>query len=435
MNKKLKIILQYNSYVLAISYNDYRNSIGGTDKVILSQKEKLSKNQISYLFLFPQVIRIKTKYVMAHMWEAIGDGKSFGIFSTNEIQNELLALSEKRHLYSISIHHLLNMYYKDLYKILDNFPVPIFFFIHDYYSICPQCFLLKNAKEFCGIDGYREEKCKTCYYYPQVKEHHKQVLDFLNRYEQRLNVITPSKNAKDIWSYNYSKWKDKVEVVPHIIPEGVSSEKKTLKEKKIRIAFVGQQIYLKGWLIWKEVQKQFREEESFQYYYFGHIKEKLPNTSSIEVNFQKEGQNAMLQALKKNKIQVAVLWSICPETFSFTYYECFAAGIFVITNQNNGNIAAMVRENKNGIVLKDEIELSELLSRPKELKEKIKEWKKENQNYPETLKENLEVFENRFFYSEDFHIKDNQKEDNIFLKKGFILFYKWIKKWAVKLFY
>ena len=34
MNKKSKIILEHNSYVLAISYNDYRESIGGTDKVI-----------------------------------------------------------------------------------------------------------------------------------------------------------------------------------------------------------------------------------------------------------------------------------------------------------------------------------------------------------------------------------------------------------------
>ena len=54
----------------------------GTDKVILSQKEKLYKNKISYLFIFPQVIRIKKKYVLVHMWEVIGDGRSFdeGLF-------------------------------------------------------------------------------------------------------------------------------------------------------------------------------------------------------------------------------------------------------------------------------------------------------------------------------------------------------------------
>lgn len=71
MNKKSKIILEHNSYVLAISYNDYRESIGGTDKVILSQKEKLYKNKISYLFIFPQVIRIKKKYVLVHMLSLI----------------------------------------------------------------------------------------------------------------------------------------------------------------------------------------------------------------------------------------------------------------------------------------------------------------------------------------------------------------------------
>ncbi len=127
MNKKSKIILEHNSYILAISYHDYRESIGGTDKVILSQKEKLYKNKISYLFLFPQVIRIKKKYVLVHMWEVIGDGRSFGIFSTEEIIEELQELSKEKCFYSISIHHLLNIYFKDLYSILDCFPVPVFF--------------------------------------------------------------------------------------------------------------------------------------------------------------------------------------------------------------------------------------------------------------------------------------------------------------------
>lgn len=448
MNKKSKIILEHNSYVLAISYNDYRESIGGTDKVILSQKEKLYKNKISYLFIFPQVIRIKKKYVLVHMWEVIGDGRSFGIFSTEEIIEELQELSKEKCFYSISIHHLLNIYFKDLYRILDCFPVPVFFLIHDYYSICPQCFLLKNAKEFCGIDGYREEKCKTCYCYPKVEKHQKQMLDFLKRYEDKLSILVPSKSAKKIWTHNYPKWKEKVEIIPHVLTERIYLENRKPIDERIRIAFVGQQIYLKGWEVWKRVQKQCKEENGIDYYYFGHIKERLLNTNSIEVNFQREGRNAMLKALRENKIQVAILWSICPETFSFTYYECFVAGVFVITNQNSGNIEAMVRENKNGIVLRDEMELRRFLSNAKLLKEKIMDWVERDYNCPEILRENDVLFENRFLNQEkverkDFYIEEKrqkmekmkEKEYIVLLKKSMILFYKWIKKWVIKLFY
>ena len=154
----------------------------------------------------------------------------------------------------------------------------------------------------------------------------------------------------------------------------------------------------------------------------------------------------MLKALRENKIQVAILWSICPETFSFTYYECFAAGVFVITNQNSGNIEAMVRENKNGIILRDEMELLYFLSNPEMLKEKIMDWVERDYNCPEILRENDVLFENRFLDQEKFKIKDfhieekrienrQQKEFMILIKKSMIFFYKWIKKWAVKLFY
>jgi len=274
------------------------------------------------------------------------------------------------------------------------------------------------------------------------------MLDFLKRYEDKLSILVPSKSAKKIWTHNYPKWKEKVEIMPHVLTKGTYLENRKPIEGKIRIAFVGQQIYLKGWDVWKRVQKQYKEEKGFDYYYFGHIKEKLPNTNSIEVNFQREGQNAMLKALRKNKIQAAILWSICPETFSFTYYECFAAGVFVITNQNSGNIEAMVKKNKNGIVLRDERELLHFLSDPNVLKEKIMDWVEKDYNCPEILRENDVIFENRFLAQEkverkDFYIEDKQQEldekkqieSMIFFKKSMILFYKWIKKWAVKLFY
>jgi len=63
----------------------------------------------------------------------------------------------------------------------------------------------------------------------------------------------------------------------------------------------------------------------------------------------------MTEALQDNNIDVAFLWSICPETFSFTLYESLAAGCTVLTNRNSGNIQAYVREHPEaGIVLEHE---------------------------------------------------------------------------------
>ncbi len=79
----------------------------------------------------------------------------------------------------------------------------------------------------------------------------------------------------------------------------------------------------------------------------------------------------MIRALEKHRIDAAFLWSICPETYSFTTSEACAANCFIITNAMSGNIAARVRETGRGIVCRDEAELFELLRDASRLKNLI----------------------------------------------------------------
>ena len=61
----------------------------------------------------------------------------------------------------------------------------------------------------------------------------------------------------------------------------------------------------------------------------------------------------MLQTLRRHELDFAFLWSIWPETFSFTCCEAIAAGSFVITNEVSGNIAALVKRTGRGRVFAD----------------------------------------------------------------------------------
>jgi hypothetical protein len=58
--------------------------------------------------------------------------------------------------------------------------------------------------------------------------------------------------------------------------------------------------------------------------------------------------------LRKYEIDVSFLWSICPETYSFTLYESWAAGCTIVTNPVSGNIALTVEENSLGEVFQSE---------------------------------------------------------------------------------
>ena len=68
----------------------------------------------------------------------------------------------------------------------------------------------------------------------------------------------------------------------------------------------------------------------------------------------------MREALVELGVDVAILWSLCRETFSFTAHEAAAAGVAVLTGPDSGNIAAFVADGRFGRALGGEGELAAL---------------------------------------------------------------------------
>jgi D-tyrosyl-tRNA(Tyr) deacylase len=77
----------------------------------------------------------------------------------------------------------------------------------------------------------------------------------------------------------------------------------------------------------------------------------------MDVSVTADNPQAMRQALEAAGIDVAVLWSLCRETFSFAAYEAAAAGAAILTGPDSGNIAAFTRAGGHGLVLRDEATL------------------------------------------------------------------------------
>lgn len=432
--------VQNKKYVLAIAYNNYQTGIGGVDRAVIAQKEKLCRAQISYVFVFPQLARIKRRYVLAHLWEVIADDKNYGLYTTRELVKELLELQREHYrLQSVTIHHLLNLYFPDLYFLLDGMTGTIQVMIHDYYTVCPQCFLLKNNEKFCGEDGYREEKCRNCRNYPDVENHVQRMKEFFYRYLGRMQLIFPSEHAKQLWSKAYPEIGIVKKVVPHLMlcGEYLGNMEEIAEERPIKIAYIGQQLYLKGWDIWKQLYLDKKFENGYRSYYIGMGKDTGSSDTVVRVSFQKDGRDGMQKMLRKRKIDCAILWSICPETYSYVYYECLAANLFVITNVDSGNIAAMVRENGNGEVLNCICELEELIGTPFLLKEKINRWRAEKKFGAKILFDNRILFEIGHPEAAIVERWDDLAESELgkIGRKILVQFVKQVKKIFIKWFY
>ena len=355
-------------YILSIGMNDYKRRLGGTNKVILEHFQLFREHGYGYIYICP--VRNKN----GKLWEIIVNNYLYRIRKTEHLLFFLYNLELKGNsILEIHIHHLLNVSLVEIGKILSYVNGNIKYYIHDYFSICPSIKLLKNDKKFCGAEGMSERKCKECKYYLAGVEQNILLRKIFAKYEDRITFIAPSDIAKEVWLKAYPAYREKTIVIYHQKLWGAYPKNRELVKDEMKVAFLGEQSYAKGWNAWKEITSVLSEKQ-YQFFYFGKDKDENENTINVNVNFQKN-LNAMIYALRKKKIDCVILWSKCEETYSYTYYESLAANVYVITSQKSGNIAKQVAVKKNGIVLKDEDELIALLENFNLLKKYVNSYK------------------------------------------------------------
>ena len=96
----------------------------------------------------------------------------------------------------------------------------------------------------------------------------------------------------------------------------------------------------------------------------------------------------MTKALREKKVNIVLLWSLSPETYSYTYYEAYASNAFILTNSKSGNITDMVQKNKNGLVFDSENELFSFFSDVGKVKQTLEDFYASNVIGPLYLKTN-----------------------------------------------
>lgn len=244
-------------------------------------------------------------------------------------------------VYSMIIHSL---YYnhKILEILLKKIIVQgnILYYLHDYYCICNNRFLY--YKKISCLDNNKNFHCETCEQNEKRKE-----INIFHRIlfkSNKIKLIAPSEDTAKRVNDIYKNCE--VTVIPHLLYNQVKY-KKQLK-KTIKIAYIGVPYWLKGW---KDYEYLFTKlNDKYEFFCLG-TKVKDSYTEGItyvEVTLKKESN--MVEMLKKYDIDMVYMGALWPETFSYTYYEAYEAGCFILTNEFSGNICDQVRVNRNGII-------------------------------------------------------------------------------------
>lgn len=310
--------------------------INGSRKFIDAQNEILHSKDLDTLELVP--LPYYEKGDCGHIFMAVSrNGRFFGAFLLDEfVKNEIKVTG--------AIIHSLYYSHEVLHILLENMKIEhnILYYVHDYYCVCVNRFLYVNEKSCLNSRG--ELRCQVCVYREQ-----KELISCFHRKLFRtygIKLIVPSwdteKRIKKIFIGS------EVMVIPHLSYR--AKRQKKLKYTR-KIAYIGSACRIKGWDDYKSIVEKLRGK--YKFYCLGRCDKdnRIEGVTYVDVNIKGESHCFnMIDSLKEYGIDIVYLSSVCPETFSYTYYEAYEAGCFVLTREGSGNICDQVKKQGNGLV-------------------------------------------------------------------------------------
>jgi hypothetical protein len=345
--------------IIAFSHDDYLHNVGGVQIKVADQQVLSNVKNKGYLHIYPYFNSAFLVFSAQPLFVGVNiEGQSAGVLKGDELidifrQHSSFITSE------IQIHHTMGFEMQFILKFLREIRSErVKFWLHDLFSICPNYLLLRNDLEYCHAPSITSNACTICRY-RDLREKHLQAFDSLFR-EFEPEIIAPSDHILSLWKEK-TEWKtDKCIVEPHARIIWEAKKKKSDINQKTRVAFVGIPVKHKGWDMFRRLTETLNDSIQYEFFLFSSVKVEPGNFKQISVTVNKEDRLAMKNALSEHDIDVTILWSICPESFSYTLYESIAAGCLVITNPFSGNIQAYIRNHPDyGMIFKDEKELIE----------------------------------------------------------------------------
>jgi glycosyltransferase involved in cell wall biosynthesis len=171
-------------------------------------------------------------------------------------------------------------------------------------------------------------------------------------------VVAPSRFAADFWQSKTKLPRRSLHVQDHCVLKE-SDVAQTPRAGPVRVAFLGHPSPHKGWEAFLNLIRALKDDERYEFHHLGAGQRRDKRTTFTYASVVEGGPDAMAKALTAQHIEVAFLWSIWPETFSFVAHEAVSAGASIITCEESGNIARIVRERDCGAVMRSENELLE----------------------------------------------------------------------------
>lgn len=243
--------------------------------------------------------------------------------------------------------------------------------VHDYYCLCPTINLLNSKDEYCNAK-LEENECKLC-----IKKRINENLNVISFWRKNFKrqllkvdmIITPSFYVKSLIEKEFDLKNSIIKVIEHGIDfKDINKSKQEItsneKDEILRVAFLGGLAPYKGSKIAYEIIKKYSNRDDIKFYIIGNLGDKrleYYNARNL-TKFGRYNREDIVIILKKLRIDLIILPSIWPETFSYTLSEAWSANIPVLA-YNMGAIGERIKKSGIGWAIeKDSNSISDLIN-------------------------------------------------------------------------
>lgn len=364
--------------------HDWKNvdeHVGGTTLQVYDLIKKL-RNKYNFHVLAPEdgIYKLHSYWSESESiikYPGFQEFKNYGFY--NSVYKEMVEeITQNFGISAIHINHMKGHYF-DIVDIATEKKIPFYFSVHDFYAVCPITNKLYVGQSYCG--NPTEKKCRECLrnYQGLVQENrlidnwHKVWSPLLSNAEM---VIAPSESAKEEILLTYKDMK--ITAIEH----GVDLERQYLDltvddGSSMNIAFVGVMAKHKGRDIMFDLVKKKRMK-NVKIHLFGSIQEETLGNSKYFVNHGPYNREDLPKLLKEHNIKLVCMFSIWPETYSYTLTESISAGVPVLAI-NLGAVGERIQKYKLGWVISPNTpkenyaeEIEKVLSHPREYSKVLK---------------------------------------------------------------
>ncbi|GBQ11445.1 hypothetical protein [Swaminathania salitolerans] len=356
--------------VLSVSHDEFAKNVGGVQKLILTEEERCAETGWNYLHLAPAMpgggLARRSPTEPSALAVRL-NGRTFGLVTPHTLIAALQAAIEPGSETYAVIHHLMGHDPDDLGDIIDALKCRrVVAWVHDFYTLCSGIQLLRNDVVYCGAPEASSMACGICRHGQGREAFLARLATFFARFTP--DVLAPSRAALAIWQESTSLTfrSAGVRALGRLLMAGAQMPYGSRSAgEKLRIAYLGHRVRLKGWSVFRDLAERFRHDPRYEFHHLGmdHGVVGPGNIIHTPVNIAEDGEDAMIRSVAALNIDAVLLWSLCAETFCYAAHEAIAAGAFLLAPRGPGNVPDLIREQvpEQGLLLDDETQLTELL--------------------------------------------------------------------------